>query len=42
MFRTMIETVLWAPRELTTDFLYVYLNEALQAELKPKQACVFS
>ena len=36
-FRTMT----WPPGELATDFLVRYLDEAIQAELTPKQACVF-
>ena len=34
-------TLTWLPGELATDFLVRYLDEALQAELTPKQACVF-
>ena len=35
-FRTLI----WAPGEIPTDFIR-YFDEALQAELTPKQTCVF-
>ena len=31
----------WPPGEFATDFLVRYIDEALQAELTPKQACVF-
>ena len=34
-------TLTWPPGELATDFWVRYLDEALQAELTPKQACVF-
>ena len=36
-FRTMT----WPPGEMARDFFFRYLDEALQAELTPKQACVF-
>ena len=36
-FRAMM----WPPGEFATDFLVRYIDEALQAELTPRQACVF-